>query len=284
MTVPRQSPAASPMALKSSPSLASMAPIWRRVMPRWRSTPNSRRRASTSAPNDEERPPRPMTHGGELERIGHREGAVKDMQRQRADLAWRGDIEACAAGKVAPARRAAVRRVVPGASQSAAEVGACDRRSARHSARARSPSHPAAARSRANAGDDEARALPASGMSTTLPGMKPYIVDHGLVDPHRRRRMRGRRRRAADQRQAPSRLARGRYCAPGARRAVAPDRARAAARAGTRRVRRRAGRRCAPGRRRPCSRCRRSRWRAHRGRPAGCRRARRRAPGGTTPP
>src|SRR6266571_8231240 len=60
ITQPSVRPTARPRALTSSPCAASMEPICRRVIPMWRSTPNSRRRASTSAPKLEESPKRPI--------------------------------------------------------------------------------------------------------------------------------------------------------------------------------------------------------------------------------
>ena len=56
----RRCPRRRPIAAVAAPSVASIAPICRRVMPRWRSTPNSRRRASTSAPNADDRPMSPI--------------------------------------------------------------------------------------------------------------------------------------------------------------------------------------------------------------------------------
>ena len=61
MTAPSPSPTARPSALTARPSVASIAPICRRVSPRWRSIPNSRRRASTSAPKLDDRPVSPIT-------------------------------------------------------------------------------------------------------------------------------------------------------------------------------------------------------------------------------
>src|SRR5712691_882342 len=61
ITQPSVRPTARPRALTNNPCAASMAPICRRVIPMWRSTPNSRRRASTRAPKLEESPNSPMT-------------------------------------------------------------------------------------------------------------------------------------------------------------------------------------------------------------------------------
>src|SRR5882762_6485857 len=58
---PSERPTARPRALTNSPCAASMEPICRLVIPMWRNTPNSRRRASTSAPKLEESPKRPIT-------------------------------------------------------------------------------------------------------------------------------------------------------------------------------------------------------------------------------
>src|SRR6266508_473535 len=61
ITQPSVRPTARPTALTKRPCAASMAPICRRVIPMWRSTPNSRLRESTSAPKLEESPKRPIT-------------------------------------------------------------------------------------------------------------------------------------------------------------------------------------------------------------------------------
>ena len=61
IAAPAARPASAPSAASSPPSAASIAAICRRVRPRWRSMPNSRRRASTTAPRLEERPNSPTS-------------------------------------------------------------------------------------------------------------------------------------------------------------------------------------------------------------------------------
>ena len=114
---------------RSRPSLASIAPICRRVIPMWRSMPNSRRRDRTQRAERRRQAEQADDDRGELERVGDGEGAIEGLERELADFARRGDLELCAP----PGTSRAIARLsssgfASGREPERAVGGACDRR------------------------------------------------------------------------------------------------------------------------------------------------------------
>ncbi len=89
------------MPVTVTPSAASIAPICRRVIPMWRSMPNSRRRDRHERAERRRQAEQPDDDRGELERIGDGERAIEGLERHFADFAGRGDLEPRPARNVA---------------------------------------------------------------------------------------------------------------------------------------------------------------------------------------
>jgi len=77
MTQPSASPRATPTPLTIAPSIPSIAAIWLRVKPIWRSMPNSPRRAPAWLATPTPIPSSPDRYGDGFQQVSDGEGAVE---------------------------------------------------------------------------------------------------------------------------------------------------------------------------------------------------------------
>ena len=176
-----------PIAPSAAPSNASIRPISPRVTPRWRSMPNSPRRASTCELVLALMPNRPISTATASSRYVTANVRSNTAQRQPADLARHGDLVVAARAE-RDAHAVASRRPgsAPLSSQSAAVVAlrVAGLRARRY--RAASRSRRRAARSRATRRARwRARVRPPSGRSNSVPTSQPAQVERRLRNPHR---------------------------------------------------------------------------------------------------
>ena len=217
--------------------MASIRPTWRRVMPRWRSTPNSRRRASTSAPNAEDSPTSPMSieaNSSAYVTANVRSKAASESVRISPGCAISSRSPPGSDRTSASRSRGDVRpvREPQGGVRHGAIAGDRDEVVAVDLHRALRTTVVAP-----HAGDEERDVAAGERQRHALARREAVEVDHRLVDPHARRPVRRARRSPGRPAAAGSPPPPRATAARGRRRAAAPDRAGSGPRAGTRRAR-----------------------------------------------